>query len=505
MAQKLPDNNKRTSHGFKNWPILAILVVVLALYIVLRIWSLWTPYLWGDEVFTFSLSQGSWITLIKRAGLDMAHPPLFYLLLKLWIYVAGGSMPELRVLTVALSILTVVPFIALARRLGFQLPVIILALTLMALSNYLVLYGYYLRAYSLLLFLSLSSEALFVKFLKSRESEQTLTLVILTSINILFLYTHYFALLIIIAEFLWVAATARKLLRQLTISTAIVGVCFLPWVGVIGYVSTQVSYTFLDQITWYKPPGVNSLLLLLRCFNGGFDSKALTIAGSIIFLLIVLTSLRSSRVQVDSADRKPDPNLYPYVLLAWLSFFPVVVSYAFSKVFTWIWEPRYVIVATGSYLLLVSACAFRLRNPYPRAVAIVFLLAWSSVAGFTGNLATVLHGPNGTSFLLAQDLSQKETRSEGPINIYGISPYAEQGLRLALSLTGERRFETKPCAPDVAFSDEYFWLAVTEHDPIAMARVKELSSGQLYQLGEPLYRGPFPERHMLIPVRRKMN
>jgi len=434
----------------------------------------------------------------------MAHPPLFYLLLKLWIYVVGSSMVGLRILTVSFSIAAVFPLIALARRLGFQMPVIILALTLMAINNYLVLYSYYLRSYSLLLLLSLSSQALFVAFLRSPPSVQKRTLLVLTFINILFLYTHYFALLVIIAEYLWVVATDRTHLRQLTISTAIIILSFLPWVGVIAYVSTQVSYTFLDQISWYYPPGVYNLFLLLRSFNGGFDSKRLTLAGGIIFLLIILYALTYSFLRADSADRKPERSLNAYALLAWLSFFPVVVSFAFSEVFTWIWVPRYVIVASGSYLLLVSASAFRFRNPYLRTLAIVFLLAWSSIAGFTDNLTEVLHGPNGTSFLLARDLSQKETRSVGPISIYGISPYAEQGLRLALNLTGEGRFETKPCSPDVMFSDDYFWLAVTEHDPTAMTRVKELSSGQLYDLGEPIYRGEFPQRHMLIPVHRRI-
>jgi len=30
-----------------------------------------------------------------------------------------------------------------------------------------------------------------------------------------------------------------------------------------------------------------------------------------------------------------------------------------------------------------------------------------------------------------------------------------------------------------------------------MDRVKKLSSGQLYDLGEPIYRGEYPQRHIL--------
>ncbi|MFN2532165.1 MAG: hypothetical protein ABR555_12800 [Pyrinomonadaceae bacterium] len=503
MDQTLSDNDRPLNYRAWNWWITAMLAAGIVLYSGLRILSLWTPRLWGDELFTFSLSQGTWITLIKRAALDMIHPPLFYPLLKFWIYFAGSSMSTLRLLTVSFSIAAVIPLIVLGRKLEFRMPVIILALTLMAVNNYLIIYGYYLRSYSLLLLLSLSSQALFVRFLKSRTSDQRKSLVLLTLIDLLFVYTHYFGWLMVIAEYLWVAAMDRRLLRQLTFATAILVLCFLPWIGVIIYVSTKVSSTFLDHIVWYRPPGSRDLLLLLRCFNGGFASTGWTLLGTFIFLLILLAPFQNSFLQSDPANRKDDSSLNPYALLAWLSIFPIIVSFVVSKMFTWIWEPRYVIIGAGSYLLLISACAFRLRNFYARAVAVMFLLAWSSIAGFTGNLAEVVHGPNCPSYWLARDLSQRETRVVGPINVYGISPYAEQGLRLALNITGERRFKTVACSPNVAFSDDYFWIAITEHDPIAAARVKELLADPHYDHGEPLYRGEFPQRHILIPLRRK--
>lgn len=481
---------------------MVMLAAAVCLYLGLRILSLWTLRLWGDEVFTFSVSQGPWPALIKRAGLDMAHPPLFYLLLKLWIYLADSSMFVLRVLPVSFAIVAAVPLIALGRKLGFRMPVIILTLTLMAVNEYLIVYSYYLRSYSLLLFLTLSSEALFVRFLRTRTLDQTSALVVLTVVNLLFVYTHYFGWLVVAAEYLWVASMDRRNLRRFTFANTILVLSFLPWVGVIVYVSTLVSYTFLDQITWFRAPGLRNLLLLLRCFNGGFNSSNLSLAGNIIFLVVLLVGLKNSLRPINHAGSKEEGRFNPYLLLVWLTTFPIVVSFAVSKAFTWIWEPRYVIVSTGSYLLLVSACAFNLRNRYARAAAVVFLLAWSSIAGFNGNLAEILHGPNVASYWLARDLSQRETRTAGPISIYGLSPYAEQGLRLALNLTGERRFKTIACPADVTFSDDYFWIAITEQDPVANARVKQLSTNTDYRLGEPIYRGDYPQRHILISVQR---
>src|SRR6266481_1280476 len=448
-------------------PMMMLAASIIA-YIALRIGSIWALHLWGDEVFTYSLSQGPWLSLFKRAGLDMVHPPLFYLVLKLWIYLADSSMAGLRVFTVAISLATIVPLILLGRELGFRTRVIVLALGLMAVNNYLILYSYYLRSYSLLLFFTLCSQVAFVKFLRSSKENERGTLLTLTVINILFVYTHYSA-----------------------------------WLVIIVYVSTKVPFTFWDKVSWYRPPHLQSLVFLLRCFNGGFESKWLTVAGSAVFLMILLLAVKYRDRESTSSEQVQEASPDPYALLACLSAFPIVVSLTVSYAFTWMWEPRYMIVAIGPYLLLVAACAFRFRSLPARAAALVFLVGWSSVAGFTDNLADALHGPNAPSYWLARDLARTETRTEGPIKIYGLSPYAEQGLRLALNLTGERRFKTIPDWADGPLAEDYSWIALTEHDPIAAARVKQLAADPVYLLGEPIYSGEPPQRHILISVRRR--
>lgn len=501
-------NDPRVGKTGRRTPVLKattwMLIASATVYIALRIWSIWAPYLWGDELFNYSLSQGTWITLFKRLGLDMAHPPLFYLLLKPWIYLVQSSMAGLRVLTVAISIASVVPLVLLGRELLLRTEEIAFALALMAVNNYLILYSYYLRPYSLLLFLTLCSNVAFVRFLRRGGQDKNRALIILTAINILFIYTHYFAWLVVLAQYLWVAFTERRHLRRITAATAILVFGFLPWVGVIVYVSTKVPITFWDQASWTRPPGVQSVLILLRCFNGGFESIGLTVAGSAVFLLLVIVTL--TRKEPVAAARTKDwqdgSDLKRLGLLAWLAGFPLVVSLAAAYALTWKWLPRYVIVSIAPYLLLVSACAFRLRTPHARALAIAFLLGWAAIAGLRNDLAETLHGPSSQSYWLAQDLSRAETRTEGPIPIYGLSPYAEQGLRLGLDLTGERRFKTIACPVDTLLPDDYFWIALTEHDPLANARVKALASDPEYSLGQPIYRGTAPQRHILIPVQR---
>ncbi|MCA1593403.1 MAG: glycosyltransferase family 39 protein [Acidobacteria bacterium] len=149
----------------------------------------------------------------------MAHPPFFYLLLKPWVYIVGSSMSGLRVFTVALSIAAIMPLLVLCRELHLRIREIALASSLMAVNNYLILYSYYLRPYSLLLFLTLSSHVAFVRFLRHEESDKRRALLILVEVNIPFVYTHYFAWLVVAAPYLWVAFMERRRLRRFTAAT----------------------------------------------------------------------------------------------------------------------------------------------------------------------------------------------------------------------------------------------------------------------------------------------
>ena len=83
--------------------------------------------------------------------------------------------------------------------------------------------------------------------------DKNLALLILSAINILLVYTHYFAWLVVVAQYLWVAFIDRRHLRQITGATVILVLCFLPWVGVIVYVSTKVPITVWDQASWTGP------------------------------------------------------------------------------------------------------------------------------------------------------------------------------------------------------------------------------------------------------------
>ena len=69
--------------------VTAITCALVALFLFLRIWRLTNVSLDGDEIFSLLLARSDWHTLFGGAIKDAIHPPLSYVLLKIWVEVGG--------------------------------------------------------------------------------------------------------------------------------------------------------------------------------------------------------------------------------------------------------------------------------------------------------------------------------------------------------------------------------------------------------------------------------
>src|SRR4029079_11274483 len=93
------------------------LVVLIVVYVVVRLWRLTDSCLWFDEIFSVHAAEHSWTGLWSFVGQDLVHPPLYYLLLKIWISIGSESVLWVRSLTVLFSIAALIPFYFLCRSL----------------------------------------------------------------------------------------------------------------------------------------------------------------------------------------------------------------------------------------------------------------------------------------------------------------------------------------------------------------------------------------------------
>ena len=226
----------------------AVLFVIIAVYAAIRLWGMTAACLWFDEIFSVHAAEHSWNSILAFISLDLIHPPLFYVLLKLWIGIGGDGLFWVRLFPVAFSVLAVFPFIAFCRELKLSFWTQIFALLLFATNGTLIKYSQEVRMYSLLLCLSLFSMWLFAKYFARGKS-----IIPLVIVNILLVYTHYFGWLVITAEISSIMLFQRIKWRPILIMFGVTLVSFLPWsVAVLQAAKSSVGLS--QNIGWIDRP-----------------------------------------------------------------------------------------------------------------------------------------------------------------------------------------------------------------------------------------------------------
>lgn len=174
---------------------LALIVLVAG---GLRFYRLAAQSLWADEGNSVALATRSLIQIARDAASDI-HPPLYYLLLHLWVSLFGTSEIAIRSLSVFFSLL-MVPLVALlARRLWGERAGLASA-AFIAMSPFQVYYAQEARMYALLALLSVGTAygvaGIFQPDGTDRSQKRAIAFYLLC--GTLGLYTHYsFAFLLL--------------------------------------------------------------------------------------------------------------------------------------------------------------------------------------------------------------------------------------------------------------------------------------------------------------------
>ncbi len=203
----------RTRLTFERIDYLLVLIVVLAA--ALRFWHISTPSLWYDEYVTSvnlhqSLGHMVIVTIPELEG----TPPLSLVLGWFWTHTLGDGDGVLRSLYALEGIATVPVVYLLAKELRLSRRIALIAALLVAVNPLLVWYSQEARAYAL--FALLGSLSLFC-WARVRNDDRTSNFVWWGVVAALALCTHYFALLLILPEAVWLAVQFRAQLRKVVI------------------------------------------------------------------------------------------------------------------------------------------------------------------------------------------------------------------------------------------------------------------------------------------------
>ena len=442
--RNLAESSAGTEGFFADRTGLILFALIVALFVAARLWGLTASCLWFDEIFSVHAARHDWDQLVPFVAADIIHPPLFYVLLKVWTGTGGESLLWLRLFPALTSIATIVPFILLSRELKLSTAATNLALLLMAVNGFLIKYAQELRMYSLLLFFALCSLWLFVRFMKASTASKK-ELIALGSINLLLVYTHYSGWVLValqgVALLLW---RRGRLPWFLAVAAAVPLLAYGPWIYAVSK-AAEPGKGLAQNIGWVSRPDPKELVQSFTILNKPFlysqsTAEATTDSlGAILTLLLFIFPLLSLLWHGPSSKDKPrTEDLRGLVLF---SFAPMLLFFILSWLLPYsIWGTRHLIIAAGPYSILVAIALVRLRPYWARVGVFLLLGCWVLLAG----TLLVLKPPPFFTWCtwerMAQEMVQSEHDSKQVVPVYAFEDLVAYHLWFDVHANRSNRF-----------------------------------------------------------------
>ncbi len=310
--------------------IAAALALLTAVSLALRVGGLRSGY-WIDEGISVGIASHP-LTDIPRALVQDGSPPLYYLLLHVWMEIAGTGEAATRALSLLFALIAV-PVSFWAGSATFDRRAGALAAAGAAGCPFLTYYAQETRMYSLVVVLSLAACASFVlAFVRGRPRHVPLLGLWLT----LLLYTHNWGLFLTGGMAVaWLALRRRGTVETKpgALLAAAIALAYLPWLP------TVVSQALDTAAPWSSRPGA---LQLLAIPGGLFGYVAAPL------LVVALIAAVRRRPQLDQGVRSLLIIAAATALFAWL-----------SSQMQPAWSTRYLAVLLGPLLLALAAVLSR--------------------------------------------------------------------------------------------------------------------------------------------------
>jgi hypothetical protein len=342
------------ARAWRRAPVVAIAVVVL----VGAVLRFATPsHLWLDEALTVEIARrpvGGLLSALRHDG----SPPLYYLLLHVWIKVFGDGDVAVRALSGVLSLAT----LPLAWAAGVRAGALATAhgngdagtprrvaratLLLFASSPYAIRYGSETRMYSMVVLLALAFGLAVVRALE-RSSPRRLALVTLATTALV--YTHYWTFLLVftVAAFLLLQSRRRAAYRRPTlrafVAMAASAVLFAPWMPSFLF---QMLHT---GTPW--APRVQAQVLLDTVFDWAGPQSTGALLGLILLggALLGLTARPNGReLAVKISGRMPGR----YLAAVWLA--PLTLAWVVNMFGGSAYTERYTGISLPACLMLAA-------------------------------------------------------------------------------------------------------------------------------------------------------
>lgn len=317
------------------------LAVLFLSTFALRVYRLDAVDLRGDEAYTVLLwtvtpFSNAWMELTRQEP----HPAGAFILFWGWTGLVGQSVFAVRMLSVFGNLLGMAVFIALARRIFKRWPLVVALALFWLLNPFFLWHAQDARTYSVLSGLSPLCFYLFLRLTDQKDTSFRRWMPYIV-IQTLLLYLHYFEVLWLVAQGLYLLSLRdHTLLRRALKSWAIIGLLAIPvaiqayyLVFVSKFQSTVVEADWRLLFSDFLPTllfGDNTISLIM-----GLVLAALIVGG------LVAASLRQN-------------NLHLRFVFLWV-IIPPLLLYLVSKWTNPNFIPRYMITITPALLMAIIA------------------------------------------------------------------------------------------------------------------------------------------------------
>lgn len=343
------------------------LLSILALGFLLRIYHNTAIALWHDEAFSGLYTRDyGWREMMHRIALDV-HPPLYYIVLKLWSAIFGHSLFSLRALSILFGVLTIwLGYLFVKKVFGNEKFALFTAL-LLAINPFQIQYSLEARMYTLGTFLALLSSYLLVKALENNQRKYWIWYGIAA---VGCLYTHYFLFFTVAAQIVYlgyilfksegfsIALIKSKKFVNAAIAGIVMIILYLPWLPnfIVQNQRVQQAYWIPPMNRWSIPSTIWKMTF------GSQDAKH--------FTLLVATLVALGVVYFFYKKNQETPR---YLVLLGL-FVPFVGSILIS-LRTAIFLERYFVFAGLFYIISIAVFILQIpRFPVRRSLATILVI-----------------------------------------------------------------------------------------------------------------------------------
>ena len=221
-----------TISAYKGGDMTILLIIYTAVLAVLNGVRIMDSTYWFDEIFSIKLINMTIPEMLKATANDV-HPPLYYVILKVFCHFFSQSGPALHAASLLPYLIVLILALTVIRR-WFGRSTAFLFVTFMSLLQCTLRYNVEIRMYSwVVLFVLTAYLSLYAIFDGNRKRSY----VLFTAASLAAAYSHYYALIAVaffyLVLMLYALIVRREMVRRVIVTWAVTVVGYLGWLVVL--------------------------------------------------------------------------------------------------------------------------------------------------------------------------------------------------------------------------------------------------------------------------------